>query len=58
MEAWFRQVWASKSSGVVLVGIKSGMWRNRKGCVEAKQLREECVAVRYISYELIHFAPG
>jgi hypothetical protein len=42
----FDRVWASKLGGAVLVGIGGSPWRHNEGCIEAKQLRVECVAVR------------
>jgi hypothetical protein len=58
MEGWFRQIWASKSGGAILAGIEGGIWHHREGCVEAKQIHEECVAIRCVFQELVHFTPG
>jgi uncharacterized paraquat-inducible protein A len=53
----FGWVWASKLGGAVPKGTEGGTWRHCEGCVEAKQLREKCVAVRCIFQELVHFSP-
>jgi hypothetical protein len=34
------------------------MWRHREACIEARQSREECVAVGCTDQDLDHFAPG
>jgi hypothetical protein len=38
-------------------GTSGSMWRLREACVEAKQSREELVAVRRSDLKLDHFAP-
>jgi hypothetical protein len=43
---------------VVPTRIRGGTWHHHEGCIEAKQLRVERVAVRSISEELVHFAFG
>jgi hypothetical protein len=54
----FDRVWPQNLVVVVPVGIICDMWRHHEGCVKAKQLRVERVAVRSISQELVHFAPS
>jgi hypothetical protein len=53
----YDRVWPQNSSVAVSVGIGGGTWRHHEGCIEAKQLHVEHVAVRSISQELVHFAP-
>ena len=44
------------------VGISAGMgggtWRHREACVEAKQSREEPMAIGWTDLKLDHYAPG
>jgi hypothetical protein len=54
----FDRVWPQNLAVAVLVGIRGGTWRHHGGCIEAKQLRAECVAIRSKSQELVHFSPG
>jgi hypothetical protein len=44
--------------GVILAGLRGGMWRCREGCIKANQLRVERVAIRSKSQELVHFTPA
>jgi hypothetical protein len=54
----FYWLWASKLSGAGQEGIEGGTWRHHEGCIKAKQLHVNHVAVRCIFQELVHFAPG
>jgi hypothetical protein len=40
------------------VGMRGVTWHHHEACVEAKQSREEIVAIRCTGLELDHFAPG
>jgi hypothetical protein len=42
----FDRVWSQNSAVAVLLGIGGNTWRHHGGCVEEKQLRVECVAIR------------
>jgi hypothetical protein len=42
----FNRVWPQNSAVVIPVGIGGDMWHHHEGCVKAKQLRVEHVAVR------------
>jgi hypothetical protein len=52
----FDRVRPQNSVMAVPTGIRGGTWRHREGCVKAKELRVERVAVRSKSQELVHFA--
>jgi hypothetical protein len=54
----FDRVWPQNSVVAVSAGIRGNTWRHHEGCVEAKQLRVERVAVISKSQELGHFAPA
>ena len=55
---WFCQIRASKSSDAAPTGIKGDTWRHHQGCIKAKQLHEECVAIKLKYEELVHFSPN
>ena len=38
-------------------GVWDDTWRHHEACVEAKQSREELVAIRCLDLKLDHFAP-
>jgi hypothetical protein len=52
----FDRVWLQNSAVAVPVAIRGGTWRHHEGCVKAKQLHVERVAIISKSQELIHFA--
>jgi hypothetical protein len=53
----FAEFVPQNSAAAVPEGNFSGTWRDRRGCVKAKQIRVKDVAVRSKSQELVHFAP-
>jgi hypothetical protein len=42
----------------ISAGIGGGMWHHNEGCIEAKQLHVECVAIRSKPQELVYFSPA
>ena len=56
--AGFAEFGPQNSAVAVPEGTGGGTWRDRGGCVKAKQLRVKDVAVGSKTYELVHFAPG
>jgi hypothetical protein len=42
----FHRVGPQNSAVAIPTRIIGGMWRHHEGCVEAKQLHEECMLVR------------
>jgi hypothetical protein len=55
---WFYQIRASKYSDAALTEIRGDMWHHHQGCVKAKKLHEECVAIKLKYEELVHFFPN
>jgi hypothetical protein len=54
----FAEFRAQNSAVVVPEGTGGGTWRDRGGCVKAKQICVKDVAVGFKTYKLVHFAPG
>jgi hypothetical protein len=55
--ATFTEFGPQKLVVAVLAEIRGGTWRHHEGCVVAKQLCVERMAVRSKSQELVHFTP-
>jgi hypothetical protein len=52
----FAEFGPQNSEVAVPTRIEDGTWRHHEGSVEVKQLRVECVTIKSIFEELVHFA--